>query len=49
MNSARQAQAENIDYHKDRGLDRVVERAYPITVPVACRNALFGLMILYNH
>ncbi|CAE7384536.1 unnamed protein product [Symbiodinium sp. CCMP2592] len=25
--------AENIDYHKDRGLDRVIERAYPIQVP----------------
>lgn len=25
--------AENFDYHKDRGLDRVVERAYPIKVP----------------
>lgn len=25
--------AENIDYHKDRGLQRVVERAYPIKVP----------------
>lgn len=25
--------AENFDYHKDRGLERIVERAYPIKVP----------------
>jgi len=25
--------AENFDYHKDRGMDRLVERAYPIKVP----------------
>merc|ERR1711933_627440 len=25
--------AENIDYHRDRGLDRVMERSYPIQVP----------------
>merc|ERR1712217_972117 len=25
--------AENVDYHKDRGLDRLVERSYPIKVP----------------
>lgn len=25
--------AENYDYHKDRGFDRIIERAYPIKVP----------------
>ena len=27
------AKAENYDYHKDRGLQRLVERAYPIKAP----------------